>query len=137
MSKKSSTRVPKRKGEFKFRGKTLEELKELTIEEFAELLPSSQRRSIRRGFTENQKKVLQQFRDGKESVRTHDRAMVILPEMVGKSIEVYNGTRFVKIDIAPEMLGHRVGEYAMSRGVVKHGSAGVGATRSSKFVPLK
>ncbi|MFP4655422.1 MAG: 30S ribosomal protein S19 [Methanohalobium sp.] len=137
MAKKSSTRVPKRKGEFKFRGKTLEELKELTIEEFAELLPASQRRSIRRGFTENQKKILQQYRNGDDNVRTHDRSMVILPEMVNKNIEVYNGTRFVKIQIVPEMLGHRIGEFAMSRGVVKHGSAGVGATRSSKFVPLK
>jgi small subunit ribosomal protein S19 len=137
MAKKTSSRLPKRKGEFTFRGKTIEELQKLSIEEFAELLPAKQRRSIRRGFSDGQKNILQQFRDGKESVRTHYRDMIIFPEFIGKSIEVYNGKQFVKVELQPEMVGHRFGEFAQTRPKVSHGSAGVGATRSSKFVPLK
>lgn len=120
-----------------YRGLTVEQLQQMSFEEFVELLPAKQRRSIRRGLSDHQKDILQQFRDGKESVRTHYRNMIIYPEMVGKTIEVYNGKTFVATEIMPEMIGHRFGEYAPTRNRVSHGSAGVGATRSSKFVPLK
>ena len=70
-------------------------------------------------------------------VRTHLRDMIVLPEMVGKTIEIYNGKTFNRVEIMPEMVGHYLGEYSLTRGRVSHGSAGVGATRSSKFVPLK
>lgn len=137
MAKKSTSRLPKRKGEFTYRGLTVEQLQQLSFEEFVELLPAKERRSIRRGLSDHQKDILQQFRDGKESVRTHYRNMIIYPEMVGKTIEVYNGKTFVSTEIMPEMIGHRFGEYSPTRNRVSHGSAGVGATRSSKFVPLK
>jgi small subunit ribosomal protein S19 len=136
MVKKSASRLPKRKGEYTYRGKIISELQELSLEEFAELLPSRERRSIKRGFTDGQKKVLHDFKEGKK-VRTHHRDMVILPEMVGKAIEIHNGKQFVSVDLQPEMIGHRFGEFAPTRSKVTHGSAGVGATRSSKFVPLK
>ena len=80
---------------------------------------------------------MQQFRDGKDNVRTHHRDIIIFPEMIGKSIEVYNGKTFVAVEVQPEMIGHRFGEFAPTRPKVSHGSAGVGATRSSRFVPLK
>lgn len=131
-----SSRLPKRKGEFTYRGKTIAELQTLSIEEFAQLLPSRERRSILRGLTELQKIVLADIRAGKE-VRTHTRTMIILPEMVGKTVSVYDGKKFVNIEIQPEMVAHRFGEFAPTRSRVSHGSAGVGATRSSKFVPLK
>jgi small subunit ribosomal protein S19 len=131
-----SSRLPKRKGEFTYRGKTIAELQTLSIEEFAQLLPSRERRSIVRGLTDIQKSVLADLRAGKE-VKTHSRAMVILPEMVGKTVSVYDGKKFVKVEIQPEMVAHRIGEFAPTRSRVTHGSAGVGATRSSKFVPLK
>ncbi|WNY29373.1 hypothetical protein MmiEs2_16000 [Methanimicrococcus stummii] len=134
--KSGSSRLPKRKGEYTYRGKTIAELQALSIEEFAELLPSRERRTIKRGFTEVQKKALADMRDGKE-IRTHTRGMIILPEMVGKTISVYDGKKFVSIEIQPEMVAHRFGEFAPTRNRVSHGSAGVGATRSSKFVPLK
>ncbi|HWR25498.1 MAG TPA: 30S ribosomal protein S19 [Methanosarcina sp.] len=136
MVKKSSSRLPKRKGEFTYRGKTVSELQELSLEEFAELLPSRERRSIKRGFTEGQKKVLHEFKDGR-TIRTHHRDMIILPEMIGQTIEIHNGKEFVSVVLQPEMIGHRFGEFAPTRSRVTHGSAGVGATRSSKFVPLK
>ena len=134
--KSGASRLPKRKGEFTYRGKTIAELQALSIEEFAELLPSRERRSIKRGFTEVQKKALADMRNG-EKVRTHTRGMVILPEMVGKTIAVYDGKKFIDVEIHPEMVAHRFGEFAPTRSRVSHGSAGVGATRSSKFVPLK
>jgi small subunit ribosomal protein S19 len=136
MVKKSTSRLPKRKGEYTYRGKIISELQELSLEEFVELLPSRERRSIKRGFTDGQKKVLHEFKEGKK-VRTHHRDMIILPEMIGKAIEIHNGKQFVSVDLQPEMIGHRFGEFAPTRSKVTHGSAGVGATRSSKFVPLK
>jgi small subunit ribosomal protein S19 len=136
MVKKSSSKLPKRKGEYTYRGKTVPELQTMSLEEFAELLPSRERRSIKRGYTEGQKKVMHDFKDGKK-VRTHHRDMIVLPEMIGNTIEIYNGKQFVSVDLQPEMIGHRFGEFAPTRTKVTHGSAGVGATRSSKFVPLK
>ena len=137
MARKATSRLPKRKGEFTYRGKTIAELQKLSLEEFTELLPSRERRSLNRGFSEGQKKILKQIRDGKDNIRTHQRDMVVIPEMVGTTIEVHNGKEFVRVEIVPEMVGHRFGEFSLTRNRVKHGSAGVGATRSSKFVPLK
>ena len=136
MVKKSSSKLPKRKGEYTYRGKTGPELQGMSPEEFAELLPSRERRSIKRGYTDGQKKVLHDFKEGRK-VRTHHRDMIVLPEMIGQTIEIHNGKQFVSVDLQPEMIGHRFGEFAPTRGKVTHGSAGVGATRSSKFVPLK
>ena len=137
MARKLTSRLPKRKGEFTYRGNTIEQLQQLSHEEFAKLMPAKERRSIKRGLSDGQKNILQQFRDGRDNIRTHSRSMIIFPEMVGRNIEVYNGKTFAKVEIQPEMVGHRFGEFALTRNRVSHGSAGVGATRSSKFVPLK
>ncbi|MDP2216346.1 MAG: 30S ribosomal protein S19 [Methanolobus sp.] len=137
MAKKTSSKLPKRKGEYTYRGKTVEELRSLSIEEFSEMLPARERRTILRGLSEGKKDVMQQLRDGKDSLRTHHRDIIIFPDMVGKNIEVYNGKTFMAFEVQPEMIGHRFGEFAPTRPKVSHGSAGVGATRSSKFVPLK
>lgn len=136
MAKKAGSKLPKRKEEFLYRGRKISDLAKLSIDELAELLPARQRRSIKRGVSKEQKKLLTTLR-GKETVRTHLRDMIILPEMVGKSIEIYNGKSFEKVEVMPEMIGHFFGEFALTRGRVQHGAAGVGATRSSKFVPLK
>ena len=136
MAKKAGSKLPKRKEEFLYRGRKISDLAKLSIDELAELLPARQRRSIKRGVSKEHKKLLTNLR-GQESIRTHLRDMIILPEMVGKSIEIYNGKSFEKVDVMPEMVGHFFGEFALTRGRVQHGAAGVGATRSSKFVPLK
>jgi small subunit ribosomal protein S19 len=57
--------------------------------------------------------------------------------MVGKSIGIYNGRDFVNIEVQPEMLGHYLGEFALTRRKPVHTGPGVGATRSSKHVALK
>ncbi|RMF07220.1 30S ribosomal protein S19 [Candidatus Woesearchaeota archaeon] len=123
--------------EFTYRGKTLEELQGMSIAEFAELLPSRQRRTLKRGFDEAQKALLKKLRAGKKEVKTHSRDMIVLPEMVGKTIKVYNGKEFVAVMIQPEMIGHFLGEFSLTRKRGQHGSPGVGATRSSASISVR
>ncbi|MDF1557183.1 MAG: 30S ribosomal protein S19 [ANME-2 cluster archaeon] len=137
MAKKTTTKLPKRKGEYTYRGKTVEELKSLSMEEFAQFLPARPRRTIKRGLSDEHKKIMLKIKDGDTTIRTHRRDMIILPDMVGLNLEIYNGKSFEKVEVIPEMMGHYFGEYSLTRKRVNHGSAGVGATKSSKFVPLK
>jgi small subunit ribosomal protein S19 len=136
LAKKAGSKLPKRKEEFLYRGRKVSDLAKLSIEELAGLLPARQRRSIKRGLAKENKKLLADLKN-KDSVRTHIRNMIIMPDVVGKSIEIYNGKSFEKIEVMPEMIGHYFGEFALTRHRVQHGAAGVGATRSSKYVPLK
>ncbi|AAV46524.1 MULTISPECIES: 30S ribosomal protein S19 [Haloarcula] len=130
-------------GEFSFRGHTLDELQEMELEEVAELLPARQRRSIVRGLTEEKHKLLEKAREAGEEetandpIRTHLRDMPVVPEMVGLTFAVHDGQNFERVKVEPEMLGHYLGEFQLTRSSVEHGQAGIGATRSSKFVPLK
>jgi len=123
---------------FEFRGKSLEEIKAMNMDQFSKLIPSRDRRALRRGFTEREKKLLEKIRKSPGKFhRTRCREMVIIPEMVGIKIGIHNGKEYVPLEIRPEMLGHRLGELTMTRKPVKHSAPGFGATRSSKFVPLK
>jgi small subunit ribosomal protein S19 len=132
-----------RDGEFTFRGHTLDELQDMDVAEVAELLPARQRRTIERGLSAQQEKLLAEAREAGEEetandpIRTHLRNMPILPAFVGKTFEVYTGQSFERVYVEPEMLGHYLGEFQLTRTSVEHGQAGIGATRSSKFVPLK
>ena len=131
--------------EFRYKGYTLEELQRMPMDEFIKLLPARQRRSLLRGLTEAQRILLEKIRKAKKAmregkkvvIRTHVRDMIILPEMVGLTIHVYNGKEFVPVEIKPEMIGHYLGEFAMTCKPVKHGAPGVGASRSSMYIPLK
>jgi len=122
---------------FTYRGKTLEELKKLSIDQLAQLLKARARRKIKRGFTEQEKKLLEKIRKGKKKLRTHCRDMIILPEMVGLTIHVHNGKEFLPVVIKEEMIGHRLGEFALTRKRVQHSAPGVGATRSSAHISVK
>ncbi|MHA1350443.1 MAG: 30S ribosomal protein S19 [Promethearchaeota archaeon] len=130
---------------FHYRGHTLEELKKMNMDEFVRLLPARARRSLRRGLPPRQKKLLERLRRayrakkrGKDILtRTHVRDMLIFPEMVGLQIGVYNGKSYEIVEVKPEMIGHYLGEFSLTRRHVQHGSPGIGATRSSKYVPLK
>ncbi|WP_158056044.1 30S ribosomal protein S19 [Halorussus halophilus] len=132
-----------REGEFTFRGYDLDELQDMSLDEVAELLPARQRRTIERGLSTEQEKLLEDAREATEEgsandpIRTHLRNMPILPEFVDKTFAVYNGESFERVRVEPEMLGHYLGEFQLTRKSVEHGQAGIGATRSSKFVPLK
>ncbi|MBU5575273.1 MAG: 30S ribosomal protein S19 [Candidatus Aenigmarchaeota archaeon] len=109
----------------------------MSLEEFAKLLPSRERRSLLRGLTERQKKFLIRLRKAQKPLKTHLREMIIIPEMIGKRILVHNGKEWIPVDIKVEMIGHRLGEFALTRKRVLHSAPGVGATKSSKFLPLK
>lgn len=122
---------------FLFKGKTIEELQKMSLEQFAKLLPSRQRRTLLRGLKPQQKKFLERLRKAEKPVRTHLRDIIIIPEMVGKIVMVHNGKEWLRVNIREEMLGHRLGEFALTRKRVAHSAPGVGATRSSKFLPLK
>ncbi len=133
------------KGEPMYRGYPLSELAKMNMDSLIELLPSRRRRTLKRGLPPRQKKLLmklraarKQQRKGKEVVvRTHCRDMVILPEMVDLTIAVHNGKEFSRIKIIPQMIGHVLGEFAVTNKPVKHGNPGIGATKSSAYVPLK
>ncbi len=131
--------VQSSKKEKNYRGKTVEELKKMDTREFAKLLKSRPRRAVLRNFN-----VIEEFvkrsdikiSRGKQ-VKTHDRSLVIVPALIGMTIGVHNGKEFTQIKVNEEMLGHRLGEFAGTRKHVKHGSAGVGATKSSASLSVK
>ncbi|MBD3207520.1 30S ribosomal protein S19 [Candidatus Bathyarchaeota archaeon] len=124
--------------DFKYRGKTVEELKAMSMDEFIQLLPSRMRRSLRRGLSNEQRIVLEKLRrDTGGPIRTHARDLVILPEMIGKSVHVFNGKEFIEVRINEKMVGHYLGEYAITMTPVRHGRPGIGASRSSMYIPLK
>jgi small subunit ribosomal protein S19 len=128
-----------RKKEFAFHGFKLEELQELSPEELLPYLPARQRRSLNRGLTDEQNKILKKIRNAEKNldIKTHRRDMIILPEFVGHQIAIHNGNTYTRVKIQPEMIGHYLGEFAQTRKEVKHTGPGVGATRSSKYMPLK
>jgi small subunit ribosomal protein S19 len=117
----------------------------MSMDEFINILPSRQRRSLSRGLKAEQRILLEKIRKAKEElkkgsdtvVKTHVRDMIILPEMVGIKLLVHNGKEFVPVEIKPEMIGHYLGEFAITNKPVKHGTPGIGASRSSMYVPLK
>ena len=128
--------------EFRYRGKTLEELNAMSTEALLELLPSRARRSLNRGVSDEKRKLLEDARamkDGKRQgeIKTHARDMVILPTMVGLTIAVHNGREFVPLEVKAEMIGRYLGEYVITNKKVVHGTPGIGASRSSLYVPLK
>jgi small subunit ribosomal protein S19 len=131
--------------EFSYRGHSLNSLTGMSMDEFINLLPSRQRRSLQRGLTPEQRILLEKLREAKEvqkqgkeaSIKTHVRDLIILPEMVGAKIQVHNGKEFVAMEIRPEMIGHYLGEFAITNKPVRHGTPGIGASRSSMYVPLK
>ena len=140
--------IPPEWKRFRYRGKTLEELMKMPLDELAKLLPARQRRSLLRGFTPAQKKLLMKIRKIKRKlmegklkkppiIKTHVRDMIILPEMVGLTIAVYNGKEFIPVRIVPEMIGHYLGEFSPTTKIVHHGEPGLKATKSSLHVAAK
>ncbi|MBI5803793.1 30S ribosomal protein S19 [Candidatus Pacearchaeota archaeon] len=123
-----------RKKEQTYRGKNLEELKALDVRESAKYLPSRSRRSVFRNFNmiENFIKRCQEKISENKKIKTHLRDIVIVPKLVGMTIAVHDGKNYQNVPITIEMIGHRLGEFALTRRRVSHGSAGIGATKSSK-----
>ena len=129
--------------EFKYRGNSMKELQSMSLDEFLKLVPSRQRRSLTRGLSENKKKILEQVDNinkdssDQKSIRTHSRDLILLPKLLGLTIHVYTGKEFVPVEVQPSMIGHYLGEYAITNKKVQHGTPGIGASKSSLYVPLK
>lgn len=132
--------------EFKFKGYSSDQMQTLSIENLLPLLNSRQRRSLDKRVStymnDGKRKLREKVKLAREGklkgqLRTHVRDMIILPDMVGLTIYVHNGKEFVQVNTKPEMIGHYLGEYAITNKRVQHGAPGVGASRSSLYVPLK
>ncbi|MFH1257590.1 MAG: ribosomal protein S19 family protein [Candidatus Micrarchaeota archaeon] len=123
---------------FTFRGMEIEEARKLPLEKFLQLIPTKVRRSMRRMaakikiFISHMRK-----RDPKKPMRTHLREMVIIPEMLDRRFQVYNGKDWIDVQVTLPMLGRRLGEFSIPIKLVKHSGPGIGATRGSKSVELK
>ncbi|RVD91627.1 ribosomal S15 [Tubulinosema ratisbonensis] len=141
---------PKESRTFKkhtYRGVPLEQLKEMPLSKFAELLPSAKRRRFKRGLTQREVNFLRKCAKAKaesgnsyekpRTVNTHSNTMVIVPALVGNVVGVHNGNSFVPLEIKPEMIGYYLKDFIFTKKIIKHGKAGIGATSGSKFVPLK
>jgi small subunit ribosomal protein S19 len=136
--KRAGKIAARRKREFAYRGYTLEELQSMSLQELIPLMPARARRSFRRGLNREQERFIERLRSNKKEIlRTHRRDIVVMPDFIGKKIAVYNGKEYKVIEIIPEMIGHYLGEFALTRKFEKHSGPGVGATRSSKYMPLK
>ncbi len=124
--------IIKSKDQF-YRGKNVEELKKLDVREFAKYLSSRSRRTVLRNFDSIEKFVTRCEKKlaRNKKLKTHNRDMIVVPRLVGMSIQVYNGKTFNEVRISHLMLGHRLGEFALTRNKVNHGKAGIGATKSS------
>ena len=136
-ARKSQKVILGRTREFSYRGYSMEELLKLPDEELLEILPSRARRSLSREMNHDQKAAHKALLGSEQNVKTHVRDLIIVPKYVGKVVELYNGNSYVKFEVKQEMIGHYLGEFAQTRKTVKHSGPGVGATRSSKFIPLK
>ena len=127
---------------FDYQGINLTELEKMPMEKLFQLFPARARRSLTRGITDSKRKLIEEIKLAKAGklknpVRTHLRDLIILPYMVGVQVNVFSGKEFVAVNISPEMISHYLGEYVITNKRVSHGAPGVGASRSSLYVPLK
>ena len=127
--------------EFTYRGLAKNELENLSLENMLKLFPARARRSLGRGITDNKRKLIDEIKASKTgkniTIKTHLRDLIILPYMIGAKINVFSGKEFVPVTITSEMVSHYLGEYVITNKRVSHGAPGVGASRSSLYVPLK
>lgn len=126
--------------DFVFRGLDEEQLKAVSMDEFIRMLPSRMRRSLMRGLPEEHRKLIEKIRSwqpGDKPLKTHSRNMIILPEMIGKTVHVFSGRDFIEVLIDLKKVGHYLGEYSITNSPVRHGRPGIGASRSSMYIPLK
>jgi len=127
----------------KFRGKEKDELAKLSTADALPLLTSRARRTLSRvaGNKGLQVKKLMKkvagMKDMAKVIRTQVREAVIVPEWLGRTFAVHNGKDWKSVHISVDKLGYRLGDFAHTTGRVLHSGPGVGATRGSKFIPLK
>ncbi|KAA6382800.1 MAG: putative 40S ribosomal protein S15 [Streblomastix strix] len=131
---------------FTYRGVELSQLLDLKEEALFKLFPARLRRKFRGGVSGRQQRFLKKLRKAKKQqqtgekpavIKTHYRDMIILPEMVGSMIGVHSGKTYNAVEVKSEMIGHYLGEFSITYKQTSHGRPGIGATHSSRFIPLK
>ncbi|CAG9463662.1 unnamed protein product [Pedinophyceae sp. YPF-701] len=131
---------------FQYRGVELEKLLDLKIDKLVTLMNARVRRKFSRGLSRGANTLIRKLRAAKKAaadgekpdpVRTHLRNMIVLPEMIGSVIGIYNGKTFNQVEIRPEMVGHYLGELSITYKPVAHGRPGIGASMGAKFIPLR
>ncbi|KAK6338229.1 ribosomal protein S15 [Orbilia javanica] len=131
---------------FSYRGIDLEQLLDLTSEQLRDVVHARARRRFNRGLKRRPMGLIKKLRKAKQEakpnekpdiVKTHLRNMIVVPEMIGSVIGIYSGKVFNQVEIKAEMVGHYLGEFSITYSPVKHGRPGIGATHSSRFIPLK
>lgn len=164
MSAEARLEIPPEWAKFRYRGKTLDEIMNMPMDELIKLLPARARRSLLRmsdpevrarmveyGMLKSERdeperlKLLRKVLKARELmlrgknvvVKTHARDAIVLPVMVGLTIAVHNGKEYVPVKITPEMIGHYLGEFAITTKKVEHGEPGLKATRSTLFIAMK
>ncbi|XP_031472781.1 LOW QUALITY PROTEIN: uncharacterized protein LOC116245286 [Nymphaea colorata] len=135
-----------------FRGLTPDQINELSQEKVVELFRARMRRRFSRSsiaYAEIKHKYIRLYAKCKKSkkntqpgekpvpVKTHLRNAIVLPEMVGNNVAVYNGKSFNNVEIKFDMIGRYLGEFSLTYKPCKHGKAGVGATKGSAHTSLK
>jgi len=126
--------------EFTYHGLSKEELSNMSNEKLLKLFSARARRSLTRGtMSDDKKKLMEEMKDkkNKNPIKTHLRDVIILPYMIGTTVHIFSGKEFVPVTITVQMVGHYLGEYVITNKRVNHGAPGVGASRSSLYVPLK
>ncbi|CZS89366.1 probable ribosomal protein S12, cytosolic [Rhynchosporium agropyri] len=131
---------------FSYRGIDLDQLLDLSSDQLRDVVHARARRRFNRGLKRKPMGLIKKLRKSKQEaqpnekpdlVKTHLRNMIVVPEMIGSVIGIYSGKEFNQVEIKPEMVGHYLGEFSISYHPVKHGRPGIGATHSSRFIPLK
>jgi len=127
-----------------YKGYDEEQLKGMNLDDFTKIVTSRERRTLANIKDNPQyKKLMQKIRTMikeqkvKPMIKTHVREAVIIPEWLGLTFGIYSGKEFKKVVITVNHLGKRLGDFSHSTGRVLHSGPGVGATRGSKFVPIK
>ena len=131
---------------YSYRGNDLNKLIAMNMDEMSQQLRSRQRRKLRRKMGTKYARFINKLLDTKKhtaqgekpaAVKTHLRDCIVLPSMVQSVINIHKGNGYSNIEVKPEMIGYYLGEFAITYERVSHGKPGVGATHSSKFVPIK
>ena len=139
-------RAPRTFRKFTYRGVDLSQLTELSNEQLTALVHARARRRFCRGMKRKPMGLIKRLRKSRkdvpvgekpQTVKTHLRDMIIVPEMIGTVCGVYNGKTFITVEIKPEMVGHYLAEFSISYTPVRHGRPGIGTGASARFIPLK
>ena len=130
---------------FYYRGIEADKLVDVTQDQLLDMLHSRGRRKFKRGSVNQH--LLKRLRIAKTKldaegrpkiIKTHLRNQLILPEMLGSQVGVYQGLGYYLVDCKAPMVGHYLGEFSLTYAPVKHGEKkqkGKGET-SHKFIPV-